>query len=308
MGTSSKDSQRRGGAARQGRAPGARSAPPTTFSALLRAFEADVIPTLLKVNEGRPLTLREASERLSQSIKPGDVSRLASVALEADPGAVPAVLHAVRARGVTLEALFLELLAPAARKLGTQWERDEIDFVAVTSALGRILQAVRELSALIPPRLPRRSTTGAPRILLSVTPGEQHNLGVLMVAEFFRREGWEVTDFASATLETLVMAVERTAFDLIGLSLGGEVRLNALVSTIEALRTASKNPDVGVMVGGAIFALQPDLARRVPADAVAADAASAVRLAQAILRRINLRLRASRSTEVFGSPTHSPTH
>ena len=313
MGTSSKDSQRSGTVASRGpRAsigPRADATTSPALGALLRAFEANVIPSLLKTTRDRPLAVSAGSVVGAPSpVKNADVARVASAALEADPSAIHSQILGLRARGLSLERLFLELLAPAARTLGVRWEQDEIDFVAVTSALSRIHQVVRELAAVIPARALRHARSGAPRILLAPTPGEQHNLGVLMVAEFFRREGWEVTDFASATLETLIVAVERTAFDLIGLSLGGEVRLNALVSTIEALRTASKNPDVGVMVGGAIFALQPDLARRVPADAVAADAASAVRLAEALMRKINLRMQAARSTATDKSSNTSLAH
>lgn len=313
MGTSSKDSQRKSGAPRGPRMTGTEPPDPSTspsLSALLRAFEANVIPSLLKANRHRPLVAASSAveARPPSEVKAKDVTRIANAAMEADPGAILGQVHGLRARGLSLETIFLDVLAPAARLLGLRWERDEIDFVAVTSALGRIHHAVRELAAVIPGRALRRSRSGSPRILLAPTPGEQHNLGVLMVAEFFRREGWEVVDFPAATLETLVAAVEQTAFDVLGLSLGSEVRLNTLVSTVEALRTASKNPDVGLMIGGAVFALSPELVRRVPADAVATDAASAVRLAEALLRKINLRLLASRSTTALGSSHPSSAH
>ena len=306
MGTSSKDSQRRSGAPRSPRMPAEAS---SALGALLRTFEVNVIPSLLKANQNRPITVATAGDGGAPSkVRAGDVSRLANAALEADPGALHGQIHGLRARGLSLESIFLELLAPAARKLGQRWERDEIDFVAVTAALSRIHQVVRELAGAIPAQSLRRSRVGAPRILLAPTPGEQHNLGVLMVAEFFRREGWEVAEFSAATLETLLAAAEQTAFDLIGLSLGSEVRVNTLVSTLESLRAASKNPDVGLLAGGAIFALQPDLGRRIPADAVAGDAASAVRLAEALLRRINLRLKASGHNTAIGIPTPNPSH
>ena len=311
MGTSSKDSQRKGGTPRAGRAIRSGRPPPTSsasFSALLKALEDNVIPELVNATRDRPLVVSGKSGARASQVKASDIAQVANAAMEADPTAIHAQVHRLRTRGLSLEAIFLELLSPAARALGVRWERDEIDFVAVTAALTRIHQVVRELSALIPSRTPRRSGAASPRILLAATPGEQHNLGVLMVAEFFQREGWEVVNFQSPSLEQLVQAVEQTAFDIIGLSLGGEARLNSLISTLEALRSVSKNPDVGMMVGGAVFVLQPDLARRVPADAVAHDAAGAVHLAQALLRKISLRIRASRLTTEVGSPTPSSPH
>mgnify|MGYP006281746571 CR=1 FL=1 len=310
MGRSTKDSHRKSGSTRTGSTPAAeRDSPAFPVGALLKAFEENVIPSLLEASRQRPLAVQQEETRETASrARPSDVNRLAQAALEAEHGALHGHINALRARGFSLEAIFLDLLAPAARRLGKQWERDQIDFVAVTTALGRIHQVVRELSAVTPPPQTRRRAGGSPRILLAVTPGEQHNLGLLMVAELFQREGWEVVSKLAPSQEELIQAVEQTAFDAIGLSLGSEVRLNALISTIGALRTSSKNPDVGVMVGGAVFALTPEIARRVPADAVAADAASAVRLAETLLRQINLRLQASRTSLADGHPTPSPTH
>ena len=311
MGTSNKDSQRKGGPTRAGRAIRSARLPPASsasFRALLKALEDNVIPELVNAKRDQPLAVSGKARASTTEVKASDIAQLANAAMEADPAAIHTQVHRLRTRGLSLETIFLDLLSPAARALGVRWERDEIDFVAVTAALSRIHQVVRELSALIPGRTLRPSGAAAPRILLAATPGEQHNLGVLMVAEFFQRQGWEVLHMPSPSLEQLVRAAEETAFDMIGLSLGGEARLNTLISTLEALRSVSKNPDVGMMVGGALFALQPDIARRVPADAVAHDAASAVHLASALLRKINLRVRASRLTTEVGSPTPSSPH
>jgi methanogenic corrinoid protein MtbC1 len=49
-----------------------------------------------------------------------------------------------------------------------------------------------------------------------------------------------------------------------------------LSSLIGALRAASLNPSIGVMVGGQLFAAHPERAGAVGADATAADASQAV--------------------------------
>jgi len=43
-----------------------------------------------------------------------------------------AYIDSVRVRGVSLSRVYLELLAPAARKLGEMWEEDRVSFADVT--------------------------------------------------------------------------------------------------------------------------------------------------------------------------------
>ena len=104
--------------------------------------------------------------------------------------AVAALLDRLRQRGLPVEMLYLDLLAPAARLLGEMWSDDECDFATVTVALGRLQCLLRELSPAFgtevahPPN-GRRALFAQPR-------DEQHSFGLSMVAEFFRRDGWEV--------------------------------------------------------------------------------------------------------------------
>jgi len=65
-------------------------------------------------------------------------------------------------------------------------------------------------------------------------------------------------------------------FDVVGLSVGVDAQIEAVSSAIVAVRKASRNASVGVMVGGALFASRPELVAVVGADATAADAPQAV--------------------------------
>ena len=57
---------------------------------------------------------------------------------------VCAILSPLRRRAVTLPCLYLDLLAPAARWLGTAWEEDRADFSTVTLGLMRLQHMVRD--------------------------------------------------------------------------------------------------------------------------------------------------------------------
>jgi methanogenic corrinoid protein MtbC1 len=77
--------------------------------------------------------------------------------------------------------------------------------------------------------------------------------------------------------------VGATWFDILGFSIGSDSLLGHLTKTIRRVRRTSCNRELGIMVGGPLFLLRPDLAVRVGADAAAADAQGAVRQANGLL-------------------------
>jgi methanogenic corrinoid protein MtbC1 len=192
-----------------------------------------------------------------------------------------AYFEAMRARGVALEALYLHLLTPAARRLGELWSADLCDFTDVTVALGRLQQALRELSPAF--RSEAESRQHGRRALLMPAPGEQHTFGLFMVAEFFRREGWDVWGGPPSSRNDLTSIVRAEWFDVVGLSVGCQSRLDVLAAGIRTIRRASRNRAIGVMVGGPVFVGHPELAACVGADATAVDARQAATQAESIV-------------------------
>jgi methanogenic corrinoid protein MtbC1 len=189
-----------------------------------------------------------------------------------------AYIDSVRVRGVSLTAIYLELLAPAARNLGTQWEEDRVSFADVTVALCRLHDVMRNLGAAQPPQLD--TLPQGRRVLLVPVPGEQHTFGLLMVADFFRRAGWDVGNDAVASTNELVSLVRQEWFTIVGLSVACETHLDNVASTIHALRRAARNRSLGVMVGGSLISRHPELATQLGADASASDARHAVQQAE----------------------------
>jgi methanogenic corrinoid protein MtbC1 len=104
-----------------------------------------------------------------------------------------------------------------------------------------------------------------------------------MVAEFFRRAGWQVHDDSSEAGTDPVDNVRGRWFDVVGLSLSGERHLDVLATTIHAIRKASRNRGVGVMVGGPLFIEHPDWVARVGADTTANDGRQAVLQAHSMI-------------------------
>jgi methanogenic corrinoid protein MtbC1 len=66
------------------------------------------------------------------------------------------------------------------------------------------------------------------------------------------------------------------------LSVATETRIDVLTETIRAIRRASRNRSVGILVGGPILIDKPELASLVGADATAIDGPQAVQRAEHI--------------------------
>ena len=247
---------------------------------LHRTIELEIVPRLILAHRRAGAGAPGASAE--QTLCPGsaDVEALTNLILQDDSPACTLFVDRLRDRGVALEALFLELLAPAARRLGDLWERDQCDFTQVTLGLWRLQNLLFELSPDLPEFLV--DPAGGPRrAMLTSAPGSQHTLGLLMVAEFFRRAGWDVWSEQSATPDELADVARSDWFDLIGVSTSTDAQISAVTALIRSLRKASRNAGVGMMVGGPIFVARPELVSVVGADFTAIDARQAVAAAEA---------------------------
>lgn len=215
------------------------------------------------------------------TIAPAEQEELLELALGADDAAVAAFIDALVQRGVSVGAIYLELLAPAAETLGRMWGDDTCDFLDVTLATGRLQRVVRELGHGFVGSAPAGEVAG--RALLSAIPGEQHTLGLFMVAEYLLRDGWGVRVLTPQTSADLGAVMRDEWFDVVGFSAACDTRLLALRHEIAAVRRHSSNPKVSALVGGRIFVEHPDLVGRVGADGFAVCAADAPGCARALL-------------------------
>lgn len=214
-------------------------------------------------------------------VRPEEREEFLDRALSRDDAAAAEFVDLLVRRGVPVGAIYMDLLAPTAQALGQMWTDDACDFVDVTLATGRLQRAVRELGHGFVGAAPLGEAAG--RVLLSAMPGEQHTLGLFMVAEFLLRDGWHVRVLTPDTPADLAGAVRDGAYDVVGFSAACDSRLLALRHQIAAVRRHSRNPHVSVVVGGRIFVEHPELVGRVGADGSAASAADAPRCARALL-------------------------
>lgn len=194
--------------------------------------------------------------------------------------------------GHDVQAIFLDLLAPAARKLGAMWEEDECDFVDVTMGLWRLQEVMREIASRTPPV--ERSMRAPARALFSPMPGDQHSFGALMIDEVFARAGWESEALIDPQRRELLTVISQKSFDLVGLTITNETPASALQSLIRAIRTVSANPATCIMIGGRMINARPEIAKEVGADGTAADSFSALEIAERMVAKAGLHVNPAR--------------
>ncbi|WP_375410758.1 B12-binding domain-containing protein [uncultured Methylobacterium sp.] len=240
---------------------------------LSRLFEADIIPKLELLHPRLPPATHQSPTRPDAHA----VEAFAQLVLGPDLSAASDAFTVLLTKGHTAESLFLDLLAPAAALLGRLWDEDLCDFIEVTTGVAHLQMLLSSF----------RSETGlnerTRHVLLMGAPGEKHRFGVAVVEQFLRNAGWQVTNGMASSPEAIADLVGERWFGIVGMALGCESRADALGVSIRSVRKASRNPSIGVMVGGPVFLAHPELVQRVGADACAVDAPTAVLVAQRLL-------------------------
>lgn len=244
---------------------------------LVRIVSTEVVPRLLHIhNEVAPELCPVELLRNSFHPSAADVSDLAAIVLGDDFDAAAAYIAILRERGLDMETLYIELLEPTARHLGTMWDNDQCDFIDVTIGVGRLqaLLAIFNETHVLPQIGDRRI------VFMATAPGNQHSFGASMIEKLLSAAGWQVEANFSGSADEIVATVRDGWFAVVGLAAGTTGDLDVLKSTIVRVRDESRNPTIGVMVGGPMFTANPSLATDMGADATAPNAPTAVLAAQ----------------------------
>jgi MerR family transcriptional regulator, light-induced transcriptional regulator len=243
------------------------------IGALARTLESDVIPRLVRSHGDVWHTLGAPDLR--------EIDAFAQLLQRGEDGDLNATIENLRRRGLSIAAIYIDLLAPTARRLGELWSQDLCDFSCVTVALGRLQRILRDWSPAFGNEV--QPPPNGRRILLGQHPQEQHSFGLAMVAEFFRRAGWEVLGGVGGAVADPSGEVVRDWFDVVGFSLGSELRVDWARSRIAEVRRLSRNRSVVVLVGGPLLDIDASWADRLGADASGHSGGDVVALADRLI-------------------------
>jgi MerR family transcriptional regulator, light-induced transcriptional regulator len=155
------------------------------------------------------LSAAEAARRALAQARPTEGvlddarERLVAAAHAYDEAAVHSVLDKALA-GFALETVLRELILPALREIGGEWERGELEVGQEHFASNLVRERLLALARLW-------GRGGGPLAILACAPGERHDIGLIAFGLVLRSHGWRILFLGADTpLSTLGRAVDTT--------------------------------------------------------------------------------------------------
>jgi methanogenic corrinoid protein MtbC1/DNA-binding XRE family transcriptional regulator len=193
-----------------------------------------------------------------------------------DAGAAGAAVEEARRRGLTVEQIYLHLLAPALAEVGARWRARRLSVADEHLASEITLREMERLrERLAPP------PGNGPRGVLACVEGEPHAIGLRMFGDFLQIDGWTI-DYLGANVpaDDLAEFVVRRRPVLVALSVTQTDRLPALTLAASGVRKLGSS--VPVLAGGAALRGRADAVATLGVDAIALDARAGVQEARRI--------------------------
>lgn len=182
------------------------------------------------------------------------------------------VMDAVAAKKIGVREAYEQVLGPVQQELGRLWHMNDLTVAEEHFATATTAMVISQLY----PHLPRKQSNGKVVVAASVQ-GNQHDLGVRMVCDYFEMEGWRAIYLgANVPGHDLALAVEHFGCDLLCLSAYMPTQIRAVEDTIETTRGHEAGRRCKILVGGPAFFGADVLWREIGADGFAQSAQDAV--------------------------------
>ena len=244
---------------------------------LAKVIEGEIIPRLFLAHRGHAAA--QMTEELEDLAK-GE--SFAGMVLSSESEEIIERVEKLLDKGIPAQRIFMDLLAPIARRLGEFWEEDRCTFTEVTLGLSRLHQVLHEVGRRRGAEFAQQRGSGR-RAYFIPAPGEQHTFGLSMLEEFFLHAGWETALDHQASVKTILATVAKQNLDVVGFSISCKEFLDPLSDLIKKTRAASRNKEIAVMVGGQLFQDDPGLAEKLGRATVLPDAVLAVQKADSLV-------------------------
>jgi methanogenic corrinoid protein MtbC1 len=174
--------------------------------------------------------------------------------------------------GVPVKDLYLHVFQASQREIGRLWQTNRLSVAQEHYCTA----ATQLIMAQLYPRIFRTEKNGR-RLVATSIAGELHEIGGRIVADFFEMEGWDTYYLgANSPTPAVVQALAERKAHVLAVSATMTFHVRAIEELVGAVRASEGLRGVKVMVGGYPFNVEPELWRRVGADAYAADASEAV--------------------------------
>jgi MerR family transcriptional regulator, light-induced transcriptional regulator len=182
------------------------------------------------------------------------------------------------ASGLSITQLYLDVIQHTQYEIGQLWEQGE-----VSVAQEHIATAISQLAmAQLYSMMPRRDALGY-RVLITCVPGETHDMGPRILADFFEMAGFDVRYLGADVPTTeIIDSVRLNSPHLVALSATMSYNLPAFRETVEAIR-AEFGDRILIAAGGQAFRLTPELLDELEISIRAANAQELVNQSKAAL-------------------------
>lgn len=182
-------------------------------------------------------------------------------------------------RESSLPGTEVHVIQPAMYAVGRRWQQNQISVAQehLATAMAQTLMAQGFARARVAPDNGRTA-------LLACMAGNQHSLGLRMVADALEVNGWTTHYLGANTpLAALLDQVRHVRPELIGLSASLPQHLRGLRAAINTLRSSLGEHCPPIGVGGLVFNQFPALAQTLGAPLLGSDALQAVEAAEQLL-------------------------
>ena len=141
--------------------------------------------------------------------------------------------------------------------------------------------AMNKAMAILKPHFAAEGIPSRGIMILGTVAGDLHEIGKNVVRMVLEGDGWQVIDLGVDVSPQAFVDAAHEGVQIIGMSALLTTTMSNMGNTIEALKAAGVREKVKVMIGGA--PVTQEFANSIGADAFAADAPSAARIARQLL-------------------------
>ena len=206
-----------------------------------------------------------------------DLKTIYDNVIEGAAANVEAGVREALAAGISADVILKEALISAMAEVGTRYEEGDM-FVPEMLISARAMQAGL---ALLKPYLIGGKAESAGKVAIGTVKGDLHDIGKNLVAMMLEGAGFEILDLGVDVPPQAFVDAAHEGVQIIGMSALLTTTMSNMGNTIEALKAAGVREKVKVMIGGA--PVTQEFANSIGADAFAADAPSAARIARQLL-------------------------
>jgi methanogenic corrinoid protein MtbC1 len=233
------------------------------------AFAGKTI-SYLKSGTAGTCTHSEASIPLSPEAR-----AFLTAVLAGDQARAGEVVNKALAEGMPVPGIYTTIFQPVLHEMGRLWQQGEATVAEehyVTAVVLQIMEQMHDRVAKIGMKGRRGKT-----VVAACVGEELHGVGIRMVADFFKMDGWNVYNTGANTpAKSILSAVKEQNAAVVALSITMPSNLSDLQYLVRSLRADEATAPVKIIVGGLPFSILPELWKQVGADAAAAGVEEAV--------------------------------